>query len=83
MHLSRSWMNGWRRSIEGSFYPSAVGFISFLSRDLFNFRVGLAETWIRLIPANINLVRSNATRQAARIYLLLMASRQALRSYTA
>ena len=69
--------------MEGTFYRSSVSFISFLSRDLFNFRVGLADTWIRLIPANINLVRSNATRQPARIYLLLMASRQALRPYTA
>lgn len=83
MDVGRSWINGWLLSIGGSFYPSSVSFISFLSWGLFNFRVGLADTWIRLIPGNINLVRSNATRQPARIYLLLTASSQALRSYTA
>jgi hypothetical protein len=62
---------------------SSQSFIPFLFYGLFNFRIALADTWSRPTPANINLVPSNATRQPARIYLLLTASRQALRVFTA
>jgi hypothetical protein len=69
--------------IRGSFFRPSQSFISFLSYGLFNFRIALADTWIRPTPANINLVHSNATRQPARICLLLIASRQALHTSTA